>query len=224
MGRDERKGGGSLRMFLAVYPPADIVESLLDSMRKLQDLPPYREVRADQIHLTLHFMGKVPGRKVDQIIETIDQAKKGIYQFDLQPIRLVGYPRAKTGNELEKKASSSRPRRRRNPWSPRLIAAEMDRPDYLFELRNRLVRRLAPKPRENPSDRYVPHITLCRFRPFRATEYSIAIADWAGEGCDPGDQRDLRFRVSRFSLMKSTLSPRDVLHEEIATWPLSPGR
>jgi len=227
MGRRDRKHGGSIRLFLAIYPPAQVAESLLGEMRKLEGLPPYREVRADQIHLTLHFMGNVAVRKLDEVIESIDRAKKGIYQFDLKLIRMVGYPRAnREVDSIQDSASSTSRRhyhRRRNPASPRLIAVETDRPDYLVDLRNRLVRRLARKPREDPSDRYVPHITLCRFRPFRTAEYSFAEVDWAGVGgCELDDGCEIGFAVQRFSLMKSTLSPRGVLHEEVARWPLSP--
>ena len=226
MGRDERKSGGSLRLFLAIYPPAPVVESLLGSMRKLRDLPPYREVRSDQIHLTLHFMGQVHPRKMDQVIETVYRAKKGIYQFDLKLMRMVGYPRLnRAADSTQDSASLSSRRhhdRRRNASAPRLIAAETDRPDYLVELRNRLVRRLAREVRENPNDRYVPHVTLCRFRPIRAAEYSFGEVDWAVCGASLADSDDLTFTVKRFSLMKSTLSPREVVHEEVATWPLSP--
>ena len=87
-----RKRDGELRLFLAIYPPDSVVGLLLKKLRSLDGLPPYRETIPQQVHLTLHFMGNVHPRDIDQVIESIDRSKKGIYQFTIEVERLIAYP------------------------------------------------------------------------------------------------------------------------------------
>jgi 2'-5' RNA ligase len=102
------------------------------------DLPGHRLAPADQVHLTLHFIGPVERREVDGVRESVERSCSGLAAFDLTPLRLVGLP----------------------PGSPRLLAVETDLPPVLAELHDRLVRRLARKP---SGGAYVPHVPLCRF-------------------------------------------------------------
>jgi len=218
-----RKQNGELRLFLAIYPPESIVQILMEKLRSLDGLPPYRETIPQQVHLTLHFMGNVHPRDIDQVIESIDRAKKGIYQFRMEVERLIAYPRQKHGIHQSSPHPHPPTARTRRPALPRLLVAEMDRPKYLLELHHRLVQRLAKHPRPESNDRYSPHLTLCRFRPFRLSEYPIADHVWVHGGVDldrgNGDA-PLSFTVDRFSLMKSTLNRRGATHERIADWPL----
>jgi len=224
MPRRSRKQNGELRLFLAIYPPESIVQILMEKLRSLDGLPPYRETIPQQVHLTLHFMGNVHPRDIDQVIESTDRAKKGIYQFTLKMERLVAYPKRKhnTGkSSIHPPTPPTSPTRR--AALPRLLVAEMNQPKYLLELHHRLVQRLAKHPRPESNDRYSPHLTLCRFRPFRLSEYPIADHDWVHGGVDV--HRDnggvpLSFTVDRFSLMKSTLDRKGAIHERITDWPL----
>jgi len=221
MARRSRKRDGELRLFLAMYPPESVVVELLKKMRCLEGLPPYRETIPGQVHLTLHFMGNVHPRDLERVIESIDRAKKGIYQFQLHVERLVAYPRnTRSGEGEESHPPTARVRR---AALPRLLVAEMDGPKYLLELHQRLVQRLAKNPRLEGNDRYLPHVTLCRFRPFRLSEYPIGGCDWARRGVElDGTNRDspFTFIVDGFSLMKSMFNRKGAIHERIADWPL----
>lgn len=226
MPRHSRKRNGELRLFLAIYPPESVVGLLLKKLRSLDGLPPYRETIPQQVHLTLHFMGNVHPRDIDQVIESIDRAKKGIYQFEMDVERLIAYPRQK--HDTHRPSLSSHPptaptARTHRAVLPRLLVAEMNQPGYLLELHHRLVQRLSIHPRPHSNDRYSPHLTLCRFRPFRMSEYPIADHDWIHGGVDlDHDDGDapLSFTVDGFSLMKSTLNRNGAIHERIADWPL----
>ena len=132
----------NLRLFVAIYPPVDISRQLLDSLQS-HDLPEHRTVPAEQLHMTLHFIGDTPAKQLDATIESVQRATAGISAFDLTVQRLItlGHRR-----------------------SARLVAAETDRPPELLEIQRRLVTRLARSPRRNPADRFRPHLTLCRFK------------------------------------------------------------
>lgn len=98
---------------------------------------------AEQVHLTVQFIGDTPASRLDEVIETVRRAGGGIGTFALRPLRLVTLPE-------------------RGP--ARLVAAEADAPSPLLELQRRLAARLAHRARGRPGDRFRPHLTLCRFR------------------------------------------------------------
>lgn len=139
-----RRDQTRLRLFVAAYPAPATARQMLASLDCIEGLEEasIRRVAADRVHLTLQFIGSVPRRELDAVATSIEAACRGIHPFELQPTHLRSLPAAR---------------------SPRLIAVETDAPPQLIELRNRLVRRLAASPRERPSDRYLPHLTLCRF-------------------------------------------------------------
>ncbi len=128
------------RLFVAVYPPTEIARELVAALSRLE-LPAYRAVPAQQVHMTLQFIGDTPAPPLDKTTESVERSPDGVMGFDLQPRLLIRLP--------ERGRS-------------RLIAAEADRPAGLMEIQRRLAGRLARKARRNPSDRFRPHFTLCR--------------------------------------------------------------
>ena len=131
----------NLRLFVAIYPPAEIASSLSNSLGELE-LPEHRRVPVEQIHLTLLFLGDTTPRQLDATGESIRRASAGLGPFQLGPLRLITLP----------------PRGR-----ARLVAAETDAPATLLEIQRRLASRLARAPRKE-GGRFRPHLTLCRFR------------------------------------------------------------
>lgn len=176
----------NLRLFVAAYPPAEIAALMVAALNDV-DLPPHRLVPVGQVHLTLQFIGDTPPQKLDGVIETVQRATAGMPTFELTILRLMMLP----------------------PRRPRLVAAEADRPAVLLELHRRLVTRLARTTRRQPSDRFHPHLTLCRFRaPTRMPSLDHAL------DLDP-------FGVDRIVLMRSMLTSAGAEHREAASFPLS---
>ncbi len=177
----------NLRLFVAAYPP---IESSLAMLRALESLPleSVRVVPAAQVHLTLQFVGDVPSRELDSITESVGRSAAGLQSFSLTPRRLLTLPERA---------------------HPRLIAAETDSPAALLEVQRRLAHRLASNVRTKPGDRFLPHITLCRFNP--------------GPRPQPLDHPlDLPpFVIDEIILMRSTLSPAGAEHHEVCRVPLS---
>ena len=119
------QSASQLRLFVAVYPPQDMVAALLRGIGRLT-LPNHRLVHPEQVHLTVHFVGAVPAAQLDSILESVEYGMHGITPFSLAPDRLITLP------ERSRK---------------RLVAAEADGPAPLAELHRRLVSRLASNPR-----------------------------------------------------------------------------
>ncbi|MEO9151635.1 MAG: 2'-5' RNA ligase family protein, partial [Lapillicoccus sp.] len=61
------------RMFVAVVPPPEVVEDLSDFLepRRDQGMP---WIDPAQWHVTLAFMEAVPDRRVDDLVEHLDEA------------------------------------------------------------------------------------------------------------------------------------------------------
>ena len=176
----------NLRLFVAIYPPPELSGKLLGSLQS-HDLPEHRTVPAEQVHMTLHFIGDVPTKQLDATIESVQRATAGISAFDLTVQRLITFPQR---------------------GSARLVAAETDRPPELLEIHRRLVTRLACSVRHNPSDRFRPHLTLCRFKkPTKGVQLH-----------GPLDAEP--FRVQQVVLMKSTLRSDGAEHHEIMSCAL----
>lgn len=178
----------SLRLFVGIYPPQAISEQLLAELHKLS-LPSYRLTPLASVHLTLHFIGDTRSRDIETVTESVKLATGGICEFALLPQMLLSLPQNK-----------------RNP--ARLVAAQTDAPPPLLELHRRLVSRLAREPRRSSHDRFLPHLTLCRFRQPRR----IARLDH--------ELNIDSFPVTEIHLMRSTLKPTGAVHEAVEICPL----
>lgn len=177
----------NLRLFVAAYPPVEVARAMLRTLERLS-LPRHRVVPADHVHLTLQFVGDVPARDLESVQESVERSASGLGSFLLTPRRLVSLP-------LRGRA--------------RLIAAETDSPATLLELQRRLAHRLARKSRADPGDRFLPHITLCRFS-----------NDAAGESVDQVIDAP-SFRVDSIRLMRSVLRPDGAEHHMVSAAPLT---
>lgn len=149
-----------LRLFVGIYPPAEVGRGLLDRLGEL-DLAPHRTTPVAQVHLTAHFIGDVRASELDDAMESVERSCAGLGAFHLVPERLITLP---------------------DRGHPRLVACETDAPPALLELRGRLVQRFARTSRVRPNDRFRPHLTLCRFHAdagARRVEVGVSMAGFA---------------------------------------------
>jgi 2'-5' RNA ligase len=175
---------GDLRLFVAIYPPQDAARHMLRALAKLDPSPDarHRVTRLDQLHMTVQFIGDVPARELEDVVESVQRSAAGVLPFSLTPRRLVTLPERGT---------------------PRLIAVETDLPAGLQEVHRRLAQRLSRKPRAGSADRFLPHITVCRFT--------------GSANPAPVDAMVISapFAVECLTLVRSTLSPDGAKHEAI---------
>lgn len=129
------------RLFVAAHPPIEAVTAYLRALDAV-DWPEHRPTPPGQVHLTLHFVGPVDARAVDEIADSVAHACAGVGAFELTPARLITLPERGV---------------------PRLAALECEPCPAASELHARLVRRLARSPKDRPGRDYRPHLTLCRF-------------------------------------------------------------
>ena len=80
------QSGKGLRLFIAIYPPRGMIEQILQTGRLFlhEHAADFAEgtaqfVPVDQVHLTVHFLGNVSPRRLDDTLESLDRAKKGLH-------------------------------------------------------------------------------------------------------------------------------------------------
>lgn len=176
----------ALRLFVAAYPPREVVEGLQAACRAAA-VRGVREVPPDQVHLTLQFIGPVQPRDLERTEESVGAACRGVRAFELRPARLISLP--------------ARGR-------VRVIAVETDAPAGVLELHRRLARRLAAGVRQDPSDRFLPHVTLARARAAMLASRVDAPLPRAP------------FLVDRVVLVRSVLRAEGAEHLAVAEWRL----
>lgn len=152
-------------------------------------------VAAENLHVTLKFLGSLDEARVPAVTASLAEAAAGATAFDAVVEGLGAFP------------SLARPR---VIWAG---MGEGGRP--MAELAARVDAALAPLgfPRE-PRD-FAPHVTLGRVRaPRRDPDLAEALA--AGARSAFGT-----LRVDRIALMRSDLSPRGARYTELAACPLA---
>ncbi len=136
------RGPAMLRLFVAVYPPVEAARAMLGLLDGVE-LGEHRVTPIEQVHMTMQFVGDTLPGKVEEVVETVRRAAGGIEGFELRPVRLITLPER---------------------GGARLAAVATDGPPPLLELQRRLASRLARRARREKGDRFLPHLTLCRFR------------------------------------------------------------
>ncbi len=179
----------TLRLFVAVYPSEESAREMLRALGRL-DLPPvarYRAAKAEQLHMTVQFIGDTDKPALPEVQESVERSAAGLPPFTLTPQKMITLPE-------------------RGP--PRLVAAVTDAPASLLELQRRLAQRLARSARPKTGDRFLPHLTVCRFTgATRAPRIDAPL-------------RAAAFEVSAVILMRSVLKPQGAEHSEVARVPL----
>jgi len=87
-----------MRLFVAVELPQDMREALAETSAALRDAVHGRYVAPDSFHLTLAFLGEVPGSRVPELAEILEEACKGHAPLDasLAELGSFGRPRSAT--------------------------------------------------------------------------------------------------------------------------------
>lgn len=65
-----------MRMFVALVPPEEAVEHLDGFLEVRREAAPFRWTLAEQLHVTLAFLGEVPDRCHDELVERLERAAR----------------------------------------------------------------------------------------------------------------------------------------------------
>jgi 2'-5' RNA ligase len=183
-----------LRAFIAIALSEDVCRRLDEFQHQWQAELRANFVRwtpAEQIHLTLHFLGNVPARSVPELEAALRRACGGVRSFELAVVGSGCFP---------------------NDRAPRVlwvgVGGELAK---LTELQARVVRETRARGEANARE-FRPHLTIGRVKD---------ISGWArreaGRSAHPGCCVELgRWTVGNVLLMRSELAPAGARHMELA--------
>jgi len=182
-GREKSAAGDRVRSFVAVFPPRDVLESILELQRSLQiTLPGVRWVEPGNLHFTLRFFGDLGALERAKAAQVIDEITRGRSRFDVE-LHGVG-------------VFSS--------WKhPRVVWVGCGEGSEAFADLGRALEFAFRDARLGKADKpFKPHLTLGRWRDFGAVipESSVAACEKIGTLG--------RFTVEEVGLIESKLSPQ----------------
>lgn len=177
-----------IRAFLAIALP-DAIRSVLTVQQFLLPLP--HKADPGQFHLTLVFLGEVPGPVLEAAHEAFGALRLPRFSLQLAGLGLFGGAR------------------------PHAAWAGVQPSEPLMRVQAKLERAARVAGIEVPSRRFVPHVTLGRFAPplpEQAMRLERAVA--AGASWQAG-----AMQVEDVRLYRSVLHPKGSRHDELARYP-----
>ncbi|MEM7445084.1 MAG: RNA 2',3'-cyclic phosphodiesterase [Pseudomonadota bacterium] len=171
------------RLFVAI----EIPEAIRLSLSLLQaGVPGARWVNPDNFHLTLRFIGEVPGPSVETVALELDRVTAPEHDITLEGVGSFGSARTKS-----------------------VLWAGIRQSEPLNFLRNKVDRGVVTAG-FGPDDRkFSPHVTLAYAKRAPANR----VTDWL---TDHALFRSASIRVSQFVLMESRLGGEGAIYSEIA--------
>ena len=161
------------RLFVALEVPRNAAMSL--SLLR-GGLPGARWIDVENFHITLRFIGDIDGRTADEVAAALDRVYRPPFLLSLRGLHCFASGRV-----------------------PHSLAVKVEPTEQLIELQaehERIIQRLG-LPAEGR--RYIPHVTLARFRGTTSTD----VARWLSEH---GDYVGPSVTVDRFVLYSSRAS------------------
>ncbi len=131
-------GDERLRLFLALRPPADVLDAIEEWQR--EQLPGVRILGREQLHVTLAFLGHRPAEELGGIVEALREAAAAAGEIRLTPVR---YRETRSVGML-------------------VLADDAGRAAALAEDVQERLERLGVYERE--ARRWLPHLTVARWR------------------------------------------------------------
>ncbi len=187
----------SVRAFVAVELPPFILERLRQVQEQLQAYSSaVKWVDPTGIHLTLKFLGDVPGDQLEAISQALSRAARRSSHHTVEVEGIGGFPTL---------------------ISPRVLWVGMKMPEELAELQRLVDEVLAALgfPRENRP--FSPHLTLARVREGAGPAERRRLGE-AARNLMVGSLGS--FPVEEVGLVQSTLTPRGAIYRRLGAFPL----
>lgn len=183
-----------IRAFVAL-PLPDAVRQRLNLLQFLLPLP--RRVAPENLHLTLAFLGEVPGHLLEDAHHALEAIRAAPFALSLAGVGSFG------GSE------------------PRAVYAGVAPAPALEHLQRKVATALRRAGIGLEKRRFTPHVTLARLNPERLSpqdrmRLSDALAANASFSTEP-------FQVEAFALYRSHLGGEGAHYEELARYPLAGG-
>jgi len=181
-----------MRTFIAIELPQKIIGTLSALQNQLKNTQAdVKWVAPENIHLTLKFLGEVDEKKIEKIIQALEETAKDNQPFSIRLCALGAFPKINF---------------------PRVIWVGIDAGDeetknIAFVLEEKLQKLGIPKEKRPFSS----HITIGRVRSGINREKLVKELDiLQGKGLL---QENLEFLATKITLFKSTLTPKGPVYE-----------
>jgi 2'-5' RNA ligase len=175
-----------IRTFIAFELPGVVAQRVTDVIHRLSFLgDKVRWVKADNVHLTLRFLGDISPELVPEIVTIVQNVTHEMAPLTLCVAGLGGFSDLKNARVI---------------WLG--VQGDVDRLRHLHEL---LEARLTPFGLEPDRRKYFPHITLGRARR-NAVDVDVARV---------GPVQPIHFRVDRLTVLKSELRPEGTVYKPL---------
>ena len=190
---------GDIRAFIAIELNSELKSELADSITRLRVKHPksVKWVNPEGIHLTIKFLGDVPEEKIFDIKNILSKISSTSYPFRLRLGRAGAFP---------------------NLRSPRVawVGMEGDIPE-LLALQRQVETAMIPLGFTAEKKPFSAHLTLGRVREYASkSEMSILGQDLSTLQI----RQDINLDADNFCLMKSTLTPRGAIYEQLIKFTL----
>ena len=146
-----------MRAFIAIYPPPELRENLLQTARALLPGNEFRWIKPTNVHLTLKFLGETEEERLADLREMLDTVCGRHEPFEIKPRGIGAFP---------------------SPRKARIVWAGVDAgANALLSLAEDIEESLSPLGFEREKRGFKPHITLgrARNRPGRLPEGTDAV-------------------------------------------------
>jgi 2'-5' RNA ligase len=184
-----------LRLFIAIPLPADLAERASAILPAA--LPALRRVKAENLHVTLAFLGQTPDERLSDVSAAAREAAAPISPFALAFDRAGRFPER---------------------GRPRVVWLGMaEGAPSVLELGERVYGALRGRTLRFDDRPLAPHLTLARV----VEDASAAEAKTVGAALDALAIPTLRFLVSEIAVVQSVLSPKGPRYTSLATVPLA---
>lgn len=177
------------RLFVGIALPDKIKSRLLDLTGGLDGT---RWQTADQLHLTLRFIGEVSADQGEDVRTVLGAVGGQPFDVGLQGLGTFGKTR-----------------------QPRALWVGVDRADPLKHLHEKIDQALLRADLPPEKRKFKPHVTLARFRRPSLGKLDAYLERHAGIALPP-------FAVTRFTLFESHLCTDGARYEAVEDYPLDP--
>ena len=178
-----------IRAFVALPLPEETRARLAVAQHML---PLPRRVPPENFHVTLAFLGEQPPARLEDLHDALMALRQPGFAVEFAGLGMFGGA------------------------APRLVHAAVAMSGPLDRLRRKVVQAARGAGIVPGARRYLPHVTLARFRPAEADLPRLAPAIAEGVGPLPG------FTAGRFALYRSELTRHGPHYSEMASYPLDP--
>ena len=177
-----------IRTFVSIHVP--VSEEMKEILSELDCRKSVRAANAEQIHLTLKFLGDIDEKEVERLCQSLKTALKGQKSFDVTVMGMGGFP---------------------NECRPRIIWLGVKDPGRLKEITGIVDGCVKGLELDCDDKKFHPHITVGRV--YGKTDIEDLVRDCKGKVL-------CTFRCDHVDVMESILYPKEAVHSVIESIPL----